>query len=257
MINYIAVILAGEYRTWPKVCSYMFNYFSRHARKVDYFFVTWNTSEKELVNEQDLKVTFKHENLVDYKLLSPKIFTSTFFRQHYLMKVGNMLKNEYEFSHNFIYDQVVVTRPDLYFRSNINHKWVYCPDYYFHTNPGPYYSVDNPYAWVQDTYIRSNSATNDIICQRYFEGYNDFTKQISHQPWMSGFMGHHELAARFLMVRGLLPIDGELTHDGKLLNRNADFTFSCIIRSKCKLDNINLDRFSMTELLEFIHSNNG
>jgi hypothetical protein len=223
-INRLAVILVGELRTWKIASQYLFRLFEERAHQVDYFFVTWNVSTQtgELIPviESDVLTPFQlhNKNLISYNILEPiGRHRSTFYNQAWLAKMGNILKRRHEINNNFVYDQVVETRPDCYFRSS-DTSWIICKDFeYEGACPRTF---DTGLMGITDVYFRSTSSTNDIISNRYY-----FAKSSSHSHLINEthwqFNNHHWVMCELFSKRMLVPI----SH-----NDTGDFNFFCCIR---------------------------
>lgn len=258
MIDKLAVILAGEYRTWPKVSKYIFNFFTCRAKQVDYFFVTWNLSAGQIIEDTDVTSYFKDQNLIRYGIFHDNEKKHTYYKQTFLAKIGNIFKKEHEFNNNFVYDQVVVTRPDFYFRKNVI-DWEICPDFYYQIGPitkeldnnsvGP----EKYYPWIQDVYVRSSSATDDILSQKYFFEYQNFFSNNTKFTTMAIILGHHHMLAKFLMERNLLPLSYYLTQKNKPYPFRQDYESEHAIRSYHEFDNIDLDTISLHELTTLLY----
>ena len=230
----LAVLFAGEFRTWPRCAKYMFNFFKKPEYQVDYFFATWSTSNDlpgKTVSTEDVLTPFiQHgKNPVSVNIIKPigrKV--NTFYNQAYLAKVANILKRAHEITNNFVYDQVVETRPDLYLRP-FNKVWIPMKDYEF-CNCGHYEKYRNYYS-IEDVYFRSNSFTNDIIANRYWnrkskEHYvyhpNDRTNYIE------GWTNHHSLAIEYFLANRIDFVKSERDFDGNpvaIRQQTADVDF--------------------------------
>lgn len=258
MIDKLAVILAGEYRTWPKVCKYIFKFFNGQAQQIDYFFVTWKKTGKAEVSEQELIQSFHNETLVSYKIIDDIDNKHSYYRQSYLAKIGNILKKEYEFQNDFVYDQVVVTRPDFYFRKS-NLEWAICPRLYYQiglmhrqTENQPS-APENYYIWIQDIYLRSDSATDDIISQKYFVNYQDFCKNNKKFTTMNIQVGNHFLLAKFLLHRNLLPLSNILLYENFPSPDRKDYDLELAVRDYHNLTDVDLDSLSVHEITTLLY----
>ena len=168
-IKTLAVLVAGEYRTWQSSAKYLFKLFQDRADKVDYFFATWNTSDGRPVTRADVQEPFDQFNITLVgQIVSQQIGrkVSTFYNQAYLAKYVNILKREHEIKNNFVYDQVVETRPDIYMRPN-SRDWIMMNDYEV-CNCGSTITSSMGFPEIDDVYYRSTSFTNDIIANRYW-----------------------------------------------------------------------------------------
>lgn len=211
MFNRLAVIISGEFRTWTRVSPYMFKFFKGRAKKIDYYFATWNitrhTGIPTPVAHGEIQQPFidHDENLVDLAVvpfIGKRI--STYYYQAYLAKIGNILKSRHEILQNIVYDQVVQTRPDIYLRRTSNSIWTPFKEFEF-GGAGPAYYY-NGYGQLQDVYIRSDSLTSDIIANRYLyrnppDHYGHLNNSIQK---FSPFQNHHAMFFRYLLNQRLV-----------------------------------------------------
>lgn len=203
-IKTLAVLVAGEYRTWSSTAKYLFKLFHDRAERVDYFFVTWDTSQGQPVTRDSVQEPFDRfgKNLVAQAVL-PQIGrkVSTFYNQAYLAKFVNILKREHELKHNFVYDQVVETRPDIYMRPN-SRDWIIMNDFEV-CNCGHLMESSLGFPEIDDVYYRSNSFTNDIIANRYWhrKPANHYTNIGSGaiQNWHN----HHCMIMEYFNLNGI------------------------------------------------------
>jgi hypothetical protein len=249
MINRLAVILIGQYRTWPICSKYLIEFFKDKATKIDYFFVTWDTTSiysngvwtESTIEVTDEKITkfFDKDQTVICKVLPDIPEIHTYYRMAYLSLEANKLKKEFEINNNFIYDQVVETRPDMYLRSypwgGLEYKWPLCNDYEY--NGGEISNIGHRDLFMPDCYIRTNSPTHDILSQRIndFDVSNAYKKKILNHQYRHG---HHAMLAKFLLIRNIKKINC----------RYPDYIFDTVIRST-EMDNINLDDLSLDEIV--------
>lgn len=197
-MNTLAVLLAGEFRTWEKCASYMFKFFEGQAERIDYFFATW-TESSDLPNKQITQDLVKekfieHDKNLVAQVVIPPIGrkNSTFYNQAYLAKFANVLKRENEIRNNFIYDQVVETRPDIYIRRNVS-KWIAMKDYEF-CNCNHITKSSQNFDSIDDVYYRTNSFTNDIMANRYWhrKPYNSYVQMpLSDKIYLQSWHNHH------------------------------------------------------------------
>jgi hypothetical protein len=61
----IAVVLRGQVRTWHFNAPKVFDFYDKIADNVDYYFITWDTSNTEGIEE-----SFKNQNLIHFHILS-------------------------------------------------------------------------------------------------------------------------------------------------------------------------------------------
>jgi hypothetical protein len=238
MIKKLAVLLIGQYRSWPTVSKYILNFFKHRATSVDYFFVTWERDwVDQLVIKDDILDNFD-QNTATIKIVPDIAEINSFYRAAYLAKQANLLKKQKELSENFIYDQVVETRHDIYLRKN-NYPWNLCRDYEY--NIGDISARDtavkiNPLV-IPDLYIRTNSFTNDILSNRYIRSRLSSTRMTSTFNDQSNikFLDSHHLLSDYLMENRLVQIWAE----------HYDYSFALNVR---KDPGVDLDTVPLTEL---------
>lgn len=202
----IAVLIAGEFRTWSKCSEYLFHFFENRAEQIDYFFATWTTSHDlpgKHISESDIRNPFNlhKKNLVGINVI-PQIGrkVSTFYNQAYLAKVANILKRESEIKNNFVYDQVVEVRPDIYIRPS-NRPWILLSDYEV-CNCGHMITSQNGFDAIDDVYYRSNSITNDIIANRYW--YRKSPEHYTHiEQTIENWHNHHTMIMEYFTLNGI------------------------------------------------------
>lgn len=249
MILRLAVILIGQYRTWPICSKYLLNFFEDKAEQIDYFFVTWNKtstyfngqwSESTVdVTDNDITRFFGNGQKLTYKILPDIQNIHTYYRMAYLSGEANKLKKDAESSDNFIYDQVVETRPDMYLRSypkgGLECKWSSCQD--FEYNGGEITNIGHRDLFMPDCYLRTNSLTHDIVSQRINELNIElsFQRKIINKDYRND---HHAMLAKFLLDHKIQRIQ----------SRYPDFEFDTVIRNP-KLIDINLDELTLPEIV--------
>ena len=67
----IAVVLRGHVRTWRFNAPKVFDFYNEIADNVDYYFITWDTSNTEGIEE-----TFINQNLVHFQIVSHSLHNS-------------------------------------------------------------------------------------------------------------------------------------------------------------------------------------
>lgn len=229
MLKSLAVLLIGQYRSWPTVSKYILNFFKYRAENVDYFFVTWDVDWKgNAVNEQEILKHFVNEP-VTIKIVPDINESNTFYRAAYLAKQANLLKKRKELTQGFVYEQVVETRHDLYIRRNSS-SWLPCYDYEYQI--GSISARDtadkiNPLV-ITDIYLRSNSFTNDILSNRYVKSKLADTKYLDQFTVGSNikFTDNHHLLADYLMENRLTQI----------WSHGPDYSFSTPVRKDPEVD---------------------
>jgi hypothetical protein len=208
MIERLAIIIVGEYRTWPKCSKYTlqgFQNFYKLARRIDWYFVTWNESGENIITNSDIVSFFDSQNvLIDHKIENVNSFDQTFLvkdnsnRQHnyyrkaHLSKIGAQLKQNTEDKNQFIYDEVIEIRPDVFYKIDKHHcrpEKVFTKENEFWSAKQHTYTEQGELA-VSDTYQRTTSKTHNIISERI--NYLDFSNP-------------HTTLGRFLIINGIVP----------------------------------------------------
>ena len=246
-IERLAVMLVGQYRTFAITHKYLFEFFKNKANRVDYYFVTWPTSGgantrhyEELVHitDDDIVKYFVNENLVRYKIVSDIPKKHTYYRMAYLSNVAMNLKNEFQNSYHFVYDQVVETRPDIYLRSHKQSElWQYCEPMQY---GGHRIETINGHLFTNDCYIRTDSTTYDLVSARI----HVFDKEEMYRPRLSyGEKYEYDHHGRFA--------DWLLTNNIKNINITDYITIN-VVRDP-KLKDVDLNLLSADELHGISH----
>lgn len=241
-IDRLAVLLAGELRTWDSVCPYIFSFFECRAKQVDYFFATWNTDGINGVlrpvtpDEITSPFTKYKQNLIEYRLEEriPRR-PNTYYYQSWLALRANKLKREYEQDNNFVYDQVVETRPDLYIRKLSNKPFELIPPMTVFNNRTVCEAVEGipviHKTHIDDVYIRSDSLTNDIIGQRYYYSFpeeyhkpKNINGNIVYDP---NYTNHHCIYGNYLREKNII-----------VTNKFCDYLFRIVTRPNFPFDNL-------------------
>lgn len=241
MIDRMAVILIGQYRTFAITSRYLFEFFASKAHTVDYYFVTWPTSGGHntryyeplvRINDGDITKFFDQAHLVDYRIVPDIPKKHTYYRMAYLSRIGQKLKKQTEQKEHFVYDQVVETRPDVYLRQPYSGEWELCGPLEYGGHP---IEIKNGHAFTDDCYIRSDSATHDIISNRLSEFDNDEINRPRLADSEKYGYDHHTRFAEWLMKNNI--------------NRIAtkDYAFINVVRNP-KLINIDLNQLSADQL---------
>jgi hypothetical protein len=224
MLGRIAVIITGEVRTWSITKQSIFDYVESLSDNIDYYFVSWNeTTEfwkhdslrqiKKTVTDADIIQSFNNRNLVSYKLI-PLIETDNgYYLRAHLSKIANILKRQYELKNDFIYDQVVELRPDVYIPKKSNVKIACCD---FEYVVGEVYTHYQELPSIPDLYLRTSSAGNDILATR--NSYNRFddikqfknllVRSMDFEPVPSSRDPHYILLD-FIMSKRLIPLKNQ------------------------------------------------
>lgn len=107
MLKNIAVILRGHARTWHLIYKNVFDFYDNIARKVDYYWFTWETDKHYLIQN-----TFNGKNLVAYHTFdNTRFFQNSWRSAAYLNYMALFfLKERHKISP---YDVIIDTRPDV------------------------------------------------------------------------------------------------------------------------------------------------
>lgn len=242
MIPSLAVILIGQVRTWSICAKYLQRHFKNRARQVDYFFVTWDTTNKNFENNdytselttvtpEDILPYFNADsNLAAYRIVPDIPIKHRFFRMAFLSKIAEQLKDQYEIAHGFRYKQVVETRPDMYFRST-DAEWPICEAYQYsggnieHTDLGPF---------VPDCYFRMDSGYHKILSNRLTQF--DLQYAFLKEETIKYKTGNHGYMASYLLDQNFNSIP------------QKDHEFEIVIRNPIMTD-YDLDSLSYTDFL--------
>jgi hypothetical protein len=163
---------------------------------IDYYFVTWNYNSEHWyppclqrfvnsdwegiqahsITDTDVTEKFQNKNLVAYRIIDPEKvplnFPGSFHYLGYLAKIASLLKSRHEFGNNFLYDQVVELRPDLYISKPIRTEDIICEDYQYISNGRLTHNkectVTECIPRLPDFYRKTNSFGNDILGNRYW-----------------------------------------------------------------------------------------
>jgi hypothetical protein len=255
MINRLAVILTGQYRTWPVCSKYLLKFFKSKANHVDYYFVTWNTTstwyqdhyDEPSITVRDKDITnYFDGNLIYYSIEKDIPQKNTYYRMAHLSNIAGQAKRQYEESQNFVYDQVVETRTDIYLRDYPKDSIYHLPltvleNYQYSGGRIENYDVHKlsliePTLFVPDLYIRTNSFTHNLLSNRihHFDmryakkNFFDNTETVYLYP-------HHAWLAGFLIFQGIYRWDVPY----------KDFEHDCAIRdtwlTELDLDTVDMD----------------
>ncbi len=112
-LDHIAVVLRGHVRTWHYIYPMVFDFYDSIAENVDYYFVTWDTSNTDGIVE-----TFKDQNLVHFQIVSRNIvdgeyydsFTGPGFMGALILPHLNATEQKLA---NHLYDAIFDSRPDV------------------------------------------------------------------------------------------------------------------------------------------------
>lgn len=234
--NRIAVVLVGHYRTIKQCLPYQIRFFNQMATVVDYYFVTWETNdyaESDIIRNKstpltrydlDIKLNIFGSLLKGHRFVEELMFPNFRFmpdnnyglwkvlRLTYLAKIAQQLKKEYETKNNFIYDQVIETRPDLFFHPRDDydrHHLIDCGDNMILTDST---RADESMPWdaLMDQvgefhngnwYWRMNSRTYDSFSDRYDFFRNFLTQYPADDAIKETFKAFHSCMASYFLTR--------------------------------------------------------
>lgn len=222
-INRLAVLIAGDFRFWPKAAEYIFDFAENKAENVDYYFATWNTTRDfwyptsksktslRSVTEKEITEKFQqaNKNLINFKLLDLISLPGTsFYYQAYLGYAASLLKRRYEMDNKFIYDQVIELRPDL-FISGGSQEYFNDFEIRVHTTHRPLICSGQlrHFPLAHDLWYQANSFTNDIMALRYFYAKAKKTykfPKFGYQYWPC-IVDNHWMLFDYVYLRRLIP----------------------------------------------------
>lgn len=235
--NRIAVIFVGHYRTLKLCMPHHTWFFNQMAKNVDYYFVTWEMNDypqsviiknnlMPLVHyEADLRLNVFGSLLKGHQFVNELKFPNSDFkpcddnnglwktlRLTYLAKIAQQLKKEYEVKHNFTYDQVIETRPDLYFNPKTNndrYRLTDCQDNYILTDYCTVTQTEDRWDSSVNTieqfqsgnwYWRMNSDTYDSYSNRYDFFANLLTNYPTEQLHKKTLESFHTCMALYFLA---------------------------------------------------------
>ncbi len=223
-VNKLAVLIAGDFRFWPKAAEYIFDFADGKADHVDYYFATWNTtrdfwyptskSKNSLrsVTEKDITEKFQqaNKNLIDFKLLDLITLPGTsFYYQAYLGYAAALLKRRYELDNKFIYDQVIELRPDLFIAGS-NEDQFKDFEIRLHVTHRPlsHAGFTRHFPVAHDLWYQTNSFTNDIMSLRYFydKAKKTYTFPKSGYKHWPCIIDNHWMLFDYVYLRRLIPL---------------------------------------------------
>jgi hypothetical protein len=176
----VAVLISGDLRYWDKAAKSIITLANSLGQQVDFFMAVWdhtiNTSTtldynpniQRKVTDSEIKNKFTDGQLKDYYLVPVAQTPSnshTFYKQSYLNKVVNVLKNKHELLNDFVYDLIFEIRPDIF----IFDQSVAIPtlaNFEFTNTIGPAH-MNRLLASGADTYCFLDSITNDVMSAKY------------------------------------------------------------------------------------------
>lgn len=176
MLNHIAVILRGHVRTWRWIHPYAFNFYDKLAYNVDYYFISWQGSEKNT----NVWGSFEGRNLIACQFIKENSdMNFSYLTASYMSYYMLPYKHKREKTVN--YDMVIDSRPDvLPFLNADKHIFQPEPNVLYttqferhHNQRTNYYDVA-----IGDWFLASTSKVHDVMCERFIES-NDQSNQIT------------------------------------------------------------------------------
>ena len=73
-LDHIAVVLRGHVRTWHYIYPMVFDFYDSIAENVDYYFITWDSS-----NTDGVQKTFKDQNLIHFQIVAKDICDGEYY----------------------------------------------------------------------------------------------------------------------------------------------------------------------------------
>lgn len=235
--NRIAVVFVGHYRTLKLCMPHYTWFFNQMAKTVDYYFVTWEMNdyaESDIIKnnlmplthyETDLRLNIFGSLLKGHRFVKDLQFPNFNFKPYdnnyglwkilrltYLAKIAQQLKKDYEAEHNFVYDQVIETRPDLYFESKTGddrYRLTDCQDNCILTDCSTVCQTENHWDPTVHTieqfhsgnwYWRMNSDTYDGYSNRYDFFANLLTNYPTEQSHKKTFESFHTCMALYFLA---------------------------------------------------------
>jgi hypothetical protein len=212
-IDRLAVLLSGDFRHWPRAAEYIFEFAENKANRVDYYFATWTTTRdywypqptsiltKRSVTDSDITDKFTNRNLIAYKLVEqlPEYPTSNYY-QSYLGNIASILKRRHELDNNFVYDQVIEIRPDLYIRDESTP--IKLTDFECLVDiqyAGKVQNIHFPQA--TDFYYQANSFGSDVMANRFYYQKSIEAAKIQKFAHWPMIMHNHWILVDFIYAR--------------------------------------------------------
>lgn len=234
MLNNIAVVLIGEFRTGEIVSKYTKQFFETISKSADYYIVSYTNQ-----NVDSIKECYPNSSV---KLIDSTRINNVYFSRAYLSKlglelIGNKLEN---------YDQIVETRPDLFLKSKITESVIFCNQQEF-TGAG-YQKIisingeDSAETLDPKTLDKTKLPKTLLIGESYFRmhpiGYQCYAKRIDFDY---GFPNKFIYPSRY--INNIHGMTAEFLIKNDFVNVGTDYQFETVIRNP---DMINYDLDSMT-----------
>ena len=209
----VAICLSGETRSLELTIRFFKYLASIEDIDFHFFIATWESNYnqylKKIPNLKSISILDETEYAKNIKVESN---LSNNHRYSFLLKKCNLLKQEYELTHNFIYDYVVMSRPDCVFaglhecivdillgreHAKFNNN-LYLPDSIQYNRQ--HYNAD-------DNIALSSSYISDIYTNIHFIYYNNTLNRFYHSLQVNAYIIHYyslnnlELPFRNIIIR--------------------------------------------------------
>ena len=214
-IDRLAILLSGDFRYWPRAAEYIFKFAENRANQVDYYFATWTTTRdywypqptsiatERPVTDSDVTEKFTNRNLIAYKLVNqlPEYPTSNYY-QSYLGNIANILKRQHELDNNFVYDQVIEIRPDLYIRDKSDTiEITHFTDFECLVEIQYTGSEKIHFPQATDFYYQTNSFGSDVMASRFYYQKSIEAAKIEKYSHWPMIMHNHWILVDFIYAR--------------------------------------------------------
>ena len=181
----IAVCLSGQLRKWhlgAKNQKWFWTTANRDVVEVDFFAHTWNYSwDRAGVSQEYIERSIDEQEIQDFKnTFQPKGLIVDSIQQNefrgndhwsalfYSLSKSLILKKEYELEHNFKYDVVVKSRPDLIFSPDDTFACPRMVNNVIHSTHGGHMPMEFNMFNINDCVFYGNSYTMDLLINLYF-----------------------------------------------------------------------------------------
>jgi hypothetical protein len=172
MMNNIAVVLRGHYRTWGYVHPAVFDFYDKIAENVDYYVVTWRYLNQSIVQFTEPFEKYK-KNLVKMLTVYPDdAYYTSYLGPSYLSYqiIPDMINNHHKNKYDFVFN----TRPDIIYRANIDSPKLSFRQDTFYTSGYVCQSDGRPdskyHIGVEDHFFASSFENNLIMNTRHCDG---------------------------------------------------------------------------------------
>ena len=219
----IAVVISGQLRNWRIALESQKWFFNTTGVEVDYFVHTWDYSMDRPALSKDYNVrAVNQQEIKDFvEAYKPKKYIFDSKKREYFYDMDHwsalfyslsqsiLLKREYELEHNFEYDVVFKTRPDVCWNPEEPIKWEPLEDNFFSYNHGGAMPHEFRSFNLNDCVFAANSYTMDMLTNLYFYRQHKINKNIprDYEPNFHA-VGPRVLMHDFMREFGITPING-------------------------------------------------